>query len=164
MKRNLIIVILTSIVLLLIVSLALHLHQQSKKEVLSQFNEHQLVMARQVARELESHFRASSAWIKFLSSLASLQYHDIKQIPTDIQKHLEYVRGIHAQEISVCDDKGIIVFSTRPQSIGLNEGGSKSFEEVKKKENKGKILVSSLIRTDAGGGRRKGSIRRVGKV
>jgi PAS domain S-box-containing protein len=150
MKRNLIIVILTSVVSLLTVSLALHLHQQSKKEVLSQFNEHQLVMARQVARELESHFRASSAWIQFLSSLASLQYHDIKQIPTDIQKHFEYVRGIHAQEISVYDEKGIIVFSTRPRSIGLNEGGSKSFEEAKKKENKGKILVSPLIRTDAG--------------
>ena len=33
----------------------------------------------------------------------------------------------------------------------MNEGRSKSFEEVKKKENKGKILVSSLVRTDAGG-------------
>ena len=92
MKRNLVVIMLTSVVLLLITSLALHLHQRSKKEVLSQFNEHQLDLARQVARELESHFRAYSVCIHFLSSLASLQYHDSKQIPTDIQKNFEHVR------------------------------------------------------------------------
>lgn len=151
MKRNLIVIILTSVVLLLIVSLALHLHQQSKKEVLLQFNEHQLDLARQVARELESHFRAYSVCIHFLSCLASLQYHDSKQIRKDIQKNFEHVREIHAQAISVYDEKGTIVFSTLPRLIGLNDGRSKSFEEVKKKENKGKILVSSLVRTDAEG-------------
>ena len=156
MKRNLFVIILTSVVLLLITSLGLHLHQQSKKEVLSQFNEHQLDLARQVARELESHFRAYSVCIHFLSSLASLQYHDSKQIPTDIQKNFEYVRGIHAQAISVYDEKGTIIFSTLPRSIGLNEGRSKSFEELKKKGNKGKIVVSSLVRMDARGKDEKG--------
>ena len=72
MKRNLVVIILTSVVLLLITSLALHLHQQSKKEVLSQFNERQLDLARQVARELESHFSAySSASISYLPLLPS---------------------------------------------------------------------------------------------
>ena len=151
MKRNLVVIILTSVVLLLISSLALHLHQQSKKEVLSQFNEHQLDLARQVAREIESHFRAYSVCIHFLSSLTSLQYHDRKQIPTDIQRNLEHVREIHAQSISVYDEKGTIVFSTLPRAVGLNDERSNFLEEVKKKENKGKILVSSLVRTDAGG-------------
>ena len=151
MKRHLVVIVLTSVVLLLTTSLALHLHRQSKKQVLLQFNEHQLDLARQVARELESHFRAYSVCIHFLSSLASLQYLDSKRMRTDIRKNVEYVRGIRTQAISVYDEKGIIVFSTLPRSIGLNEGRSKSFEEVKKKENKGKILVSSLVTTDAGG-------------
>jgi hypothetical protein len=151
MKRNLIVIILTFVVLLLIVSLALHLHQQSKKEVLLQFNEHQLDLARQVARELESHFLAYSICIQFLSSLASLQHHDSKQIPQDIQKTFESVKGIHVQAISVYDEKEKIVFSTLPRPIDLNDGSSNFFDEIKKKENKGKILVSSLARMDAEG-------------
>ncbi len=147
MRRNLTVVILASVVLLLIISLALHLHRQSKKEVVSQFNEHQLDLARQLARGLESHFRAYSVTIHLLTSLASVQHHDSEQMPEDIGRNFEHVREIHARAISVYDEKGTIVFSTLPVANGLNDGRSKFFEEVKKKENKGKILVSSLVQT-----------------
>ena len=80
MRRNLTVVILTSAVLLLIILLALHLHRQSKKEVVFQFNVHQLDLARQLARELESHFRAYSVCLHLLTSLSSVQHHDSEQM------------------------------------------------------------------------------------
>jgi len=144
MKRNLFIILLTLGVLLLVIILALHLYRQGKNEVLAQFNEHQLNVARQVAREIESHLRSYSVCIQILASFASLQYRDMRRVPFDIQKNFEHVRKMHAEAISFYDDRGKIVYSTRERPIGSNDTQRELYDWARKKENKGKVFISSL--------------------
>ncbi len=152
MKRNLTIIALTVAVLLLITFLALHLHRQSKREVLKEFDAHQLDVARQVAREIESHLHAYTVCMQMVASFASLQHHDRKQMATDIGKSFEYMRTTDAQAISVYDEKGGVVYSTEAGEIGLIDGRAAILGEARKWENKGKVFVFSLNRR--GGGER----------
>jgi signal transduction histidine kinase len=147
MKRNLLIIILAGVVLVMVASLALHLHQQSKKEILAQFNEHQLDTAKQIAREIESHIRAYSIYVQMLAAIPSLQYLDRKRMPSDIQSHFEYVKQMHARTISVGDAKGKIVYSTLPGETGPTFQESEFFEWAKKEENRGKTLITPIIYT-----------------
>jgi PAS domain S-box-containing protein len=144
MKRNLAIIILTFVVLLLVISLALHLHRQSKKEVLGQFNDRQLDVARQLAREIESHLRAYSVCLHMLASFPSLQYRDMRKVPSDIQTTFEFVKKIHAKAISLYDERENIIYSTNRSTIGLSDTRRELYDWAKKKDNKGKVFITSL--------------------
>ena len=150
MKRNLVIVLLTFVVLLLVITLALHLHRQSKNEVLAQFNEHQLNVARQVAREIESHLRAHSVSIQLLASFASLQYRDMTRVPFDIQKNFEYVKKMHVEAISFYDEREKIVYSTKGNPLSSPDARKEIYDWARMKENKGKVLITSLNQAKRG--------------
>ncbi|MFQ6094258.1 MAG: cache domain-containing protein, partial [bacterium] len=151
MKQNLIIIALTVVVLVTVIFLAFDLHQASKEKLVSNFTERQLLMARRVASEIESYLRARSQGIEILSSFVSLQNHDMKQMAADIQAHFEYLKEKYVKAMSVYNETGTIIYSTNENAIGLNYGQCEFFHWASKKENRGKVFVSPLIRISASG-------------
>ncbi|MEK7373739.1 MAG: cache domain-containing protein, partial [Thermodesulfobacteriota bacterium] len=142
MKKNLAIIALTAGILLAVVFLTFHLHQTSKEKVLSQFNEHQLLIARQVAIQIESYFRARSNDVRWLSSFPSLRYRDKKKMPAVIQTNFKRLKAIHIKEISVLDEKGTVVYSTAGDAIGSNYARSDIYAWAKKPVNKGMVRLA----------------------
>ena len=143
MKKNLAIIALTAGILLAVVFLTFHLHQTSKEKVLSQFNEHQLLIARQVAIQIESYFESRSEDIRYLSSLPYFRRRDGERMPSDVLTNFKRLRTIHVKEISVFDDKGTVVFSTTAGAAGKKHPASDFHPWARKKENRGSVLLAT---------------------
>jgi len=69
-KGNWIIVALTGFVLVLVVLLTFRLHYANKKEVLSQFKDHQFLHAQNIAKQIESLLTGHSTSLQTLSSFS----------------------------------------------------------------------------------------------
>jgi hypothetical protein len=147
MKRHLAIIVATVLVILAVVFLTLHLHHESKMEVLSESQDHQLGHAQHLVHQIKFFFDALSHELQALSSLVSHEPGDLKKKKTAIDtcsKMMEYV-----QTISLCNRMGRIVYSTDSNAIGLDQGDGKFFSWAKKKENKGKVFGSPLPQPDS---------------
>lgn len=80
MRRNTIIFSVSGIVLLTAVLLSFKLHRDSKKLVLAEFHEHQLMLVQTVVNGI-GHFLQECTWeIQLLSSFSSFKQHDTGQI------------------------------------------------------------------------------------
>ena len=142
MKKNLALFIPIVLVLLLIIPLALYLHTRSKKEVLSQFNDHHLAVAQQITREIATQLGAYSLSLRILASLAPFQYHDRKRVQVIIEKNFDHFRETHIKSVSVYGEKGRILYSTA-EAVGRKDASSEWLEWARKKENRGRVLISS---------------------
>ncbi len=145
MNRNLIIVALTAIALLVVVYLAFDIHRAGEEEVLSQFRDHQSLISRQLAKEIESYLRDRARGLQVLSSFASLQHRDRKQMPVDVQAHYEYWKQMYIKAVSVYDDQGAMIYSTTEGANDSSYAQNALFSEAKKSENKGKVLISPIF-------------------
>ena len=137
----------TVLVLIAALLLTLHLHHANKREVLSEFQDHQLAHVQHLARQIEFFFHARSHEIQALSSLVSRESGDLKKKTAVIDtysKVTEYVKTI-----SVCNRTGTIIYSTDSNTIGLNHSNRNFFSWAKKNENKGKVSGSSLFQPDS---------------
>ncbi len=70
----------------------------------------------------------------------------MKKMASDIQKFFQYVKKDYVKAISVYDEKGTIIYSTTEDAIGRNYANCDFSQWATKKENKGKLFISSLIR------------------
>jgi hypothetical protein len=141
MKRNWVLVALTG-VLLAVVSLILHLHYAGIREVLSQFQEHQLSYAEHLSNQVQFFIQARSRGLKALSSFASLQSGDVKRMKLDIETYARQIGTVYVKKISLYDRSGTAVYSTDPATIGLKEGQDKFFAWARRSENRDKILLT----------------------
>ena len=147
MKRLQVVIGVEILVILAGVLLTLHLHHESKTEVLSQFRDHQLAHIQHLANQIEFFFRARSQELQVLSSLLSHEAGDMKEKKAAIEaysKMAEYV-----QTIFLCNGRGKIIYSTDSNAIGLDYGEREFFSWAKKKENKGKVSGLSLSEGDS---------------
>jgi len=147
MKRPLVIIAATVLVILAVVLLTLHLHYESKMEVLSQFQDHQHAHAQHLAHQIEFFFHARSQELLALSLLVSRENGGLKKKKTDIEaysKMMEYVKTV-----SIYNSTGAIVYTTDRNAIGLGQGDREFFSWAKKKESKGKVFGSSLPQPDS---------------
>ncbi len=147
MKFNLYIILSTLIVIGLIIYLALNIHQSAKEETIKQFLKHHLFAARYAAKEIELYLRDRSQGIIMFSSYSSIQHRIPQKMNKDILDFFEAVKGKYVKSLSVYNEQGKIIFSTNAKAIGLNYGDCDFFQWAKKKENKGKVFISSLIRS-----------------
>jgi hypothetical protein len=121
-KRRLMIITATVLVILSVVLLTLHLHHKSKMEVLSQFQDHQLAYAQHLADQIEFFFHARSQELQALSSLVSRESGDLKKKKGAIEtysKMMEYVKTI-----SLCM---MIKAQELSQFLCLRKGGDESY-------------------------------------
>jgi PAS domain S-box-containing protein len=142
MKRNVIVIACMVFVFVVICLLTVDLHQMSEKEVVSQFQEHQLSHARYLTGQIRSYFESRLSGLQALSSSPSLQYGEPIQRWIDIHAYFDQLKGVHVKAISVLDERGIVLDSTDPKSRGLNLAQRDFFLWAEKKENRGKVSVS----------------------
>jgi hypothetical protein len=152
MKLNHIIIVSTALLVALVVLLAYTLHRTGEEEVLIEFNEYQILIARQVATQIEAYMSDRSRGIQVLSTFASFQHRDKKQMGVDVSAYFERLKTKHVKSISVYEENGTIIYSIpqRGTEIGPSDGTSDWFSWAKSKENKGKVFISSLIRIPEG--------------
>ena len=104
--------------------LAFYLHQEVKAQVLSQFNESQLLIAQDTAGDMASYFDARSGDVRYLSSLTSLQHLDATTMPADIQATFARLKSGYVQDIVVLDSTGKVVYSATGSAVGAENAGS----------------------------------------
>ena len=141
MKRHLFGITLAAGVLLAGAFLAFYLHQDVKAQVLSQFNESQLLIAQQAAGHIESYFDARSQDVRYLSSLTSLQHLDAKTMPADVQATFTRLKTAYVKNIVVLDATGQVVYSTAGDASGSNNAGPDIDAWAKKPVNKGTVRL-----------------------
>jgi hypothetical protein len=118
MKRHLVVIGVAVSVIFAVLLLILHLYHESKMEVLSQFQDHQLAHAQHLANQIKFFLHARSQELQALSSLLSRESGDFKKEKAAIEtysKMMEYVKSI-----SLYNGTGRIVFSTDSNAIGLD--------------------------------------------
>lgn len=147
MKRHLVIIVATVLVILAGVLLTVHLHHENKMAILSHFQDHQLVHAQHLAHQIESLFHARSRGLQALSSLVSREYGDLRKKRADLETYSKMVDYVNT--ISLYNGMGAIVYSTDSNAIGLDHGDREFFSWAKKKENKGKVFRSLLFPPDS---------------
>jgi PAS domain S-box-containing protein len=132
---------------ILVVTLVLihDLYQASENEVTDRFREHQTLTVRHLAQEIEQCLRDRSRGVQVLSGFASIQHRDTEMMTADIQEYFKYLKNNHVKAISVYDAKGTIICSTTEEATGQNNSNSDFFQWARRKENKGKLLISSLM-------------------
>jgi PAS domain S-box-containing protein len=145
MKRNWKIVSLTGIILLVVILLAINLYNSGKKEVLSQYRQHQLVHARHISIQIESFFLYHSWRFRELSASALLQYDNIKKKKINIRDPLwadfREMEKTHVKAISLHDEFGAMIYSTDANWKALSDRQTEFLAWARKKENRGKVSV-----------------------
>ena len=143
MKRNAIVIACMVFIFVVICLLTVDLHRMSEKEVVSQFQEHQLIHARYLAGQIKSYFESRFSGLQVLTSFPSLRNGEPMERRIDIEAYLRQLKKVHVKAVSVLEQHGIVVESTDPKSQGLDFGSRDFFLWAKKKENQGKAFVSS---------------------
>ena len=135
------------LVILAALLLTLHLHNESKTEVLSEFQNHQLAHAQHLANQIKFFLHARSQELQALSSLLSRDSSDLRKKKAAIETYSK--RGEYVKNIFLYDGMGGVVYSTDSNATGLDHGGREFFYWAKKKANKGRVSGSSQFQSDS---------------
>jgi len=135
MRKNLVIITLTAGALLAVLFFVFHLHQTSKEEVLSQFNENQLQTTQEVARSIQRYFRSRSQDLRWLAYIASQEAFDRDKITAAIQSNFNRLKMVQIQEVSLFNENGTVVYSTTASAEGKNHSRSDFFSWAKNPGN-----------------------------
>jgi signal transduction histidine kinase len=146
MKQNRVIIALAIVVLLVAVFLVIRLHYLSEREVISRFQEQQHLHAHHIAEQIESFFWAHSRGLEALPALNSFN-EGMKQLRLNLQAYSREMKKNFVTRISLYDENGITIYSTDPDSVGLNDGQSDFFMLSKQTENKKKVFLFPLFQT-----------------
>ena len=148
MKRNWIIITVTSLSLLAVAFLAIHLHSLSKRKVISEFQEHQFLHAQHLASQIEFFVETLVRELRFLSALPSLRYGEREEKKSDINAFSKRLEQHHVKAISLYDEIGKRIISTDPADsnmAGLDPAPKELLAWARKKENRGKVYMSEEI-------------------
>src|SRR5512136_226831 len=145
MKRNWVLITLAGFVLAVVSFLTFHLHEGGTEAILFQFQQRQLAYAKHLSNQIRFYIQARSRGLIALSGFPSVQYSDVKQRRAYIQAYARERERIYIKAIYLYDDRGSLAFSTDPETVGQDRHESPFFIWARKRENKGKILLSPLI-------------------
>jgi PAS domain S-box-containing protein len=145
MKNNLIIISLTLLVLAIIAFTAIEMHLKSELAVISQFNEHQLLLIQTTAASVEEVLAARTQGLKVLSSFKSVQNFDLPVVESNFKEMLSNIKSKGVESISLYDNNGIIVAATNSKVIGRVYKESPGFQWAQKPENKNKTHLAGPI-------------------
>ncbi len=123
--------------------LAYHLHQQAEDEVVSSFEEQQLLVARHLATEIEADLQSLRRPIEALGRLSASMRDDPEGLHSHIADYFENLQSVGVAQISVCDDEGLVTFSTDPAAIGKSCASSDFFAWARTEAKTGRVFLSS---------------------
>jgi PAS domain S-box-containing protein len=134
-----VITIITGVVLLL-------LNNSTEKEIVKEFNAHQLYLVKELSREIETYFINRVQLIDVLLTIPAIQNQDSKFISAEINQFHDYEIKNYVKTISLYNETGIITYSSNKEIIGHNLGESDIFRWAKNPANRGKRFISPPIR------------------
>ena len=144
MKRNWVLVTMVALLLGTVFFFAFRLYSKGVREVLSQFQRHQLEHAEHVSKQIRFFIQARVQGIRALSSFPSLQYGDVEQLKADIQAYSREIESVHVKRITVYNDLGTAVDSTNPNPLPLREAESAVFAWAKQVKNKDAFFLAPI--------------------
>jgi len=147
MKRHVVIIGAAVLVILAVVLLTLHLHHESKMEVLSQFQDHQLAHTQHLAHQIQFFFQARSQELQALSLLVSRDYGVFIKKRGDLETYSEMMEYVKA--VTLYNGSGAVIYATDGNTIRLDGGDREFFSWAKKNENRGKVLGLPLVQPDS---------------
>lgn len=133
----------TLTVLLVVFLLIVDLHETAKKEVLSRFQEHQVLHALRVASQIETYLLDKSRELQMLSSIA-LQSGSAEHTSSDMKAYFQQMEKEYVKDISIYDERGTVTYSTDSSVKGLNFDHQGFFASARKTESRGKVSVTPL--------------------
>jgi signal transduction histidine kinase len=145
MKRHLVIIVGTVLVILAVGMFAVHLYDENKQEILSQIQHHQLSHAQNLAKQIETFFGNYSQLLQTVSSLGPSQQDGAKGMITYMQAHVKQQEKAIIKSASFYDEIGTMIYSTEGKMIRFAEGQSDFFPWAKKMGRNGRVFVSSPI-------------------
>jgi signal transduction histidine kinase len=135
-SRRLVIIVLTASLIAAVSLLTFHLYRRGTREVLSQFQDHQISFATQLATQVEFFFESSSRELRALASLLSSESR-AERIKTVIDSQLESNK-IYINEIALYDRKGKVIHSTDSRIAGV---GQECLAWAQKQDNRDHVFV-----------------------
>ncbi len=147
MKRNLVIMLLTGIVLLTVAFLAIDLHNDSERAILDQFNEHQLMLANEIAQRIEKDLDDDAIYLELFSSRPSFQYFDVNKIKEEMGLFLQLsAKGeAYEKDLTIFNEKGRAIYSADSVNRHPDQFLDELAIEARKPEHKGKAFASALF-------------------
>ena len=144
-KQNILIVALAIALLLGVIAQVVYLHRMSEIEVLSRFQEEHLEHVQKVADQIRFYFQHQLLLMRSLSFLISLPSSDADKTRKDLLDHVNQMRSLYVERISVCDMAGWVRYSTDANILGSNLGQRPFFVWAKEEQNREKVLASPLV-------------------
>jgi len=148
MKRNWIIVSVTSLALLAVIFLAINLYSLSKKKVVSGFQEHQFLHAQHLASQIEFFLDTLARELRFLSALPSLRYGEREEKESDINAFSKRLEQHHVKTISLYDEIGKEIISTDSNMTGPDDASERLLVWAREKGSRGKVYMSEEIQPE----------------
>ncbi len=145
MKQNRILISLTVSLLVVVSLLILYLHHEGSQAVLSEFQRDQLSYATHLSNQIQFYFKARSRGLRALASFASFQNGDVRQQRLDIQSYAKQLEQVYVTGVSLYDDRGRVIYSTAPHTIGDREKWEHFFVWAKENENKSKTFLTPVF-------------------
>ena len=142
MRRQLYAIALAIGVLLAGAYLTVNLHQEVKKQALSQFGESQLLIARHVAGEIKTYLDARVHDVKHIASLTSLLHLGATTMPTDMWVSLVDLKAAPVEDIFILDAEGNVAYSMTENVIGTGYPHSDVSAWAKEPANKGMVRLA----------------------
>lgn len=122
---------------------AYHLHRQSEDEVVSSFEEQQLLTARHLALEIEADLEGLRRPIEILGQIAASLSHEPESLRRHVMDYMGNLQSAGVTGISVCNEKGMLTFSTDPHAIGESYASSDFFAWARSQAKTGQVFLSS---------------------
>jgi PAS domain S-box-containing protein len=126
--------------------LALDLYRDSVENAVSQFQDHQLLLARHIAEDLASYLNARAPGLRALASLDTVRKRDPERMPRDLDAYRRRLEPAHVPAASVFDEAGTIRYSTLPASIGRSYPRCELVEWGRREANRQSVSLSVLRR------------------
>jgi two-component sensor histidine kinase len=114
--------------------------------VVRQFNTLQGLLARQAAHELRAQLDECGRDLRALARLLSAQRRELKTLAADVQAYYKSTGHSPPLAISLLDESGTALFSTRAEARGANHAGCEFFTWAWRRESRGRLYVSSWAR------------------
>jgi PAS domain S-box-containing protein len=145
MKAKWVIIFLCIFLLTCIVIVSVYQHKANESIFLSYFQEHQLLHAQRLAKQIETLLWDRRRILETFPSLASNLIKDMEPLKRDIQTYSRRMKEDFTDNISLYDKKGMMVYSTDSKAVGSSQGQMPFFLWAQKNENRERLFISPLL-------------------
>jgi signal transduction histidine kinase len=148
MKRNLFIMGIAAFLLAGIVGLMAYQYNDNEKLFLTHLQKHQFTHADHLSDQIKRLLGGCRQVLRVIPVFTSNPAKDIQSWKSKIQNLCGNTEDDFITEISLIDDKGVTIYSTKSDAVGSNQSGSPVFSWAAKIENRGKMFISPDIRME----------------